>query len=56
MEKEQTYDKGPSVVWATSGSNTWNFKDNSLFGSVYGSVVPLREKFKSCILIKIVLG
>lgn len=28
MQNEQAYDKGPSSVWATSGSNTWNFKDN----------------------------
>lgn len=28
MQNEQVYDRGPSSVWATSGSNTWNFKDN----------------------------
>lgn len=35
--------QGPSV-WATSGSNTWNFKDNSFLANAYGSVVPLKEK------------
>ena len=44
MQKEQAYHKGPSSVWATSGLNTWNFKDYASFTNVYGSIVPLKEK------------
>lgn len=40
---EEGTSKGPSV-WATSGSNTRNFKDNSFLANAYGSVVPLKEK------------
>lgn len=39
-----SFSQGPSSVWATSGSNTRNFRDNPLFANVYGSFVPFKEK------------
>ena len=48
--QEQAYHQGPSSVWATSGSNTWNFKDNSFFDSAYGSIVSLKENLKVAFL------